>query len=188
MGTAEVIRPDELASFLNIERNQMRSALEMFTQEGVLRQIEMIECKQCQMAAFLSDFQESVNEEGTYRCTACDRPLTIDSVQTITTYRRGDKWPVPKDTDGDSACTAPAGNSALPVDDSAWYTHAALANAFGVDSEALRKRLDRYRKNNLDGWEKKQDSRPREAKYLYKMAAVRPLIEDLRASGERPAK
>ena len=50
MGTAEVIRSDDLASFLNIDPNQMRSALDMFAREGVLLRAEMIECRYCQMA------------------------------------------------------------------------------------------------------------------------------------------
>ena len=34
MGTAEVIRSDDLASFLNIDPNQMRSALEYVRRRG----------------------------------------------------------------------------------------------------------------------------------------------------------
>jgi NADH/NAD ratio-sensing transcriptional regulator Rex len=56
MGTAEVIRSDDLASFLNIDPNQIRSSLDMFGQEGVLYRVEMIECTYCQMAAFRSDY------------------------------------------------------------------------------------------------------------------------------------
>ena len=92
MGTAEVIRSDDLASFLNIDPNQMRSALDMFAQEGVLRRVEMIECPYCQMAALRSEYQEALDEDDEYRCTSCDRPLTDRTIQIITAYRRGEKW------------------------------------------------------------------------------------------------
>src|SRR5260370_1111278 len=92
MGTAEVIRSDDLASFLNIDPNQMCSALEMFTREGVLLRVEMIECTYCQMAALRSEYQEALDEDDKYRCTSCDRRLTDKTIQIIRTYRRGEKW------------------------------------------------------------------------------------------------
>jgi hypothetical protein len=87
MGTAEVIRPDDLASFLNIDPNQMRSALEMSAQEGILLEVELIECSYCQMAAFRPDYQEARDEDDEYRCTDCGRRLTDKTIQTITAYR-----------------------------------------------------------------------------------------------------
>src|SRR5258708_28641353 len=104
MGTAEVIRADDLASFLNIDPNQMRSALDMFAQQGVLDRVEMIDCTYCQMAAFRSDYQEALDEYDEYRCTSCDRPLTDRTIRIITAYRRGEKWPGisnTKDSSGD---------------------------------------------------------------------------------------
>jgi len=92
MGNAEVIRSGDLASFLNVDPNQMRSVLDMFTQEGVLRSVEMIECPYCQMAALRSEYQEALDEDDEYRCTSCDRPLTDRTIQIITAYRRGEKW------------------------------------------------------------------------------------------------
>jgi len=92
MGTAEVIRPDDLASLLRIDPNQMRSALDMFAQEGVLQRVEMIECTYCQMAALRTDYREGLDEDDEYRCTSCDRPLTDKTIEFITTYRHGEKW------------------------------------------------------------------------------------------------
>src|ERR1039458_2941081 len=92
MGTAEAIRYDDLARFLNIDTHQTRSALDMFAQEGLLRRVEMIECPYCQMAALRSDYQETLDEDDEYRCTSCDRPLTDRTIQIITAYRRGEKW------------------------------------------------------------------------------------------------
>ena len=85
MGNAEVIRSGDLASFLNVDPNQMRSVLDMFAQEGVLRRVEMIECAYCQMAALRSEYQEALDEDDEYRCTSCDRRLTEKMIHTITT-------------------------------------------------------------------------------------------------------
>ena len=51
-----------------------------------------------------------------------------------------------------------------------------------------RQRLDRYRKHNFDGWKANDDRRPREAGYLYQLRAVKTVVEELRASSQRPAK
>jgi hypothetical protein len=194
MGTAEVIRPDDLASFLNIDPNQMRSALDMFAQQGVLRRVEMIECTYCQMAAFCSDYQEALGEYDEYRCTSCDRPLTDRTIQIITAYRRGEKWQeVSNLSDGSGdACIGEASSSSIPsnvmLDEQAFYTHDRLAQIFNVGKDSLRKRLDRHRKHTVSGWKVNEDRRPREAKYLYQLRAVKTIVEELRASSQRPAK
>jgi len=194
MGTAELIRPGDLASFLNIDPNQMRSALGMLAAEGVLNRVEMIECAFCQMAAFRSDYQEALDEDGEYRCTSCDRPLTNRTIQVITAYRRGEKWqdvPNPSDGSGDAGPReAPSSsihsNVALALDDQGWYTHDRLAEIFNVGRDALRKRLGRFREHKLDGWKKQDDRRPREPMYLYRLQDVKGVIQEL-ASSERPA-
>jgi DNA-directed RNA polymerase subunit RPC12/RpoP len=192
MGNAEVIRSGDLASFLNIDPNQMRSVLDMFTQEGVLRSVEMIECPYCQMAALRSEYQEALDEDDEYRCTSCDRPLTDRTVQIITAYRRGEKWQEasnPSDGSGDAGLRDASASSAsiVTLDEQGWYTHVRLAESFSVGKEALRKRLDRYREHKLDGWKKQDDRRPREPKYLYRLQDVKGVIQEL-ASSERPAK
>jgi hypothetical protein len=191
MGTAEVIRPDDLASFLNIDPNQMRSALVMFAQEGVLHRVEMIECPYCQMAALRSEYQEALDEDDEYRCTSCDRRLTEKTIHTITTYRRGEKWQEVsnlRDGSGDAGLRDASASSAsiVTLDEQGWYTHVRLAESFSVGKEALRKRLDRYREHKLDGWKKQDDRRPREPKYLYRLQDVKGVIQEL-ASSERPA-
>ena len=75
-----------------------------------------------------------------------------------------------------------------PLNDNAWYTYGVLAEGFGVPKEALRKRLDRYRKQNMNGWKESEDRRPREVKYLYLLKKVRHIIDDLHSSSDRPAK
>ena len=191
MGTAEVIRPDDLASFLIIDPNQMRSALEMFAQEGVLRRVEMIECPYCQMAALRSEYQEALDEDDEYRCTSCERRLTEKTIHTITTYRRGEKWQEVsnlRDGSGDAGLRDASASSAsiVTLDEQGWYTHVRLAESFSVGREALRKRLDRYREHKLDGWKEQDDRRPREPKYLYRLQDVKGVIQEL-ASSERPA-
>jgi len=73
-----------------------------------------------------------------------------------------------------------------------WLHHGEISRRFAVDAGALRKRLDRWRVGHDDDWREVPDRRPREPKYLYRLAAVAPLVDELRASGEssseRPAK
>lgn len=190
MGTAEVIRSDDLASFLNIDPNQMRSALDMFAREGVLRRLEMVECMYCQMAVLRSEYQEALAEDDEYRCTSCDRPLTSRTIQIITAYRSGENWPKvsnPTDDLPDAALREASPSNVAP-DEEALYTHRRLAEIFKVEKEALRKRLERYRKDNLNGWKPNPDRRPREPKYLYELPAIKAIAENLRASSQRPAK
>lgn len=185
--TDGVIRTSDLASFLGADPNQVSAVLEKLAQEKLLRVEEMVECSHCRMAAFRSDYQQQMEDDGEYRCTSCDRPLTDTSIRAITAYRRGENWrEVPLLPDDASAKTP---HRAETLDDNAWYTYDHLAEVLGVGGDALRKRLDRYRRSNLDGWKENEDRRPREPKYLYQLKRVRPIIDDLlRASSERPAK
>jgi hypothetical protein len=91
----------------------------------------------------------------------------------------------PPETEDAASSGTPAG---ITLDDQAWYTHDYLAKTYGVGKEALRKRLDRYRQQNMNGWKEDEDRRPREPKYLFRLKAIRGIIEDLQASSERPAK
>ena len=191
MGTAEVIRYDDLASFLNVDPNQMRSVLDMFAQEGVLRRVEMIECAYCQMAALRSEYQEALDEDDEYRCTSCDRPLTDRTIQIITAYRRGEKWQEVLDSGGPGNADAGVIETSHPdvvPDQEALYPYQRLAEIFNVDKEALRKRLERFREGSLEGWIANTERHSREAKHFYRLGAVRAIIEDLRASSQRPAK
>lgn len=189
LGPGDIVRPHDLASFLRVDPNQIRSALEMLADEGLLSRAEMIECSHCQMAAPHSDYQEALDDEDEYRCTSCDRPLTDRTTRVITAYQRGEKWPETVVSNvADAPHVDPSGSSTPVLDDLGWYTHDRLAEAFSLGKDALRKRLDRFREHKLDGWKERDDRRPREAKYLYQMQAVRTIIEELRASSQRPAK
>lgn len=92
LGTAEVIRAHDWASFLGIDPNQVTTVLEMLAQKGLLCAQEMVECAHCRMAVLRSEYLQLLEEDGEYRCTSCDRPLTDGTVTSIITYRRGEKW------------------------------------------------------------------------------------------------
>lgn len=77
--------------------------------------------------------------------------------------------------------------SVAPRDD-AYLTCAALAAAFDVAQEPLRSRLARFRKTSLDGWIEQADPRTRASKYLYRVGAVRHIVDDLRATAKRPSR
>jgi len=192
MGAAEVIRSDDLASFLNMDPNQVRSALDMLTHERVLLRVEMIECRFCQMAALRSLYEQALDEDNEYRCTSCDHRLTHKTIQIITVYRCGEKWPEVSNlgdgSENPGLRESASDTSNITLDEQGWYTHVRLAEVFSVGGDALRKRLDRYRKHNFDGWEQNKDRRPREPRYLYQLQAVKTIVEELRASGQRPAK
>lgn len=47
-----------------------------------------------------------------------------------------------------------------------------LAAALGLPAEALRKRLDRWRKRNEDGWQETTEPRAGEPRYVYRESAV----------------
>jgi hypothetical protein len=70
-----------------------------------------------------------------------------------------------------------------PIPDKATLSVAELAGYFGVPQEALRKRLERWRKEHDDGWVETTNRKTRDPSYLYEVGAVRPVIEELRASG-----
>jgi hypothetical protein len=100
MGSAEVVRAGDLASFLRLDPNQVYSALELLAGLGVFQREDMIECAHCDMAALRSDYEDALEEDGEYRCTSCDRVLSRSTIRGIVTFRRGNKWPVAATVDG----------------------------------------------------------------------------------------
>lgn len=196
MESPDVIRADDLASFLGLDPNQISAVLSGLVRASVLRAEEMVECPEpdCGIAVLRSDYEETLKEDGEYRCTSCDRPWQDPKLRAITTYRRGENWrevsnPTDGSVDTDLKGTASASTPPhLGLDEQAWYTHDRLAEIFNVGKDALRKRLARYREHNLNGWKENEDRRPREPKHLYRLKDVRHIIEELRASSERPAK
>ncbi len=58
-------------------------------------------------------------------------------------------------------------------------TVANLAALFRLNKEALRKRLERWRKQNDKGWTENPDGTSREPKILYEVRAVMHVIKDM---------
>lgn len=81
---------------------------------------------------------------------------------------------------------------AMSIPDDAVLPSAKLAEAFQVSHEPLRKRLDRLRRSDHNCFIENEGRKAKEAKYLYRVGAVRPIIADMKASsktsGERPAR
>ena len=78
-------------------------------------------------------------------------------------------------------------------DDGAFLSVADLAKRYGIPKDALRKRLDRFRKTNHDCYKEVADGerKPREPRYLYQLGAVRHIVQEMASgetSGKRPAK
>ena len=82
------------------------------------------------------------------------------------------------------------------LDDEALLPSVELARVFQLPHVALRKRLDRWRLKNLlasgEDWTERADRGPRTARYLYRVGAIRRVVDDLRArvqaGSERAAK
>lgn len=185
MAVAEVVEADTFASLLRADSTQVASVLEMLASSGVLRREERVDCRCCGMAVLRSAVVDSLADGETFRCSICDEPITIDETEVITTYRRI-KSPrgSPAEVDGEPVDAIRIVESG----DQAWWTHVDLAKKHGVDREALRQRLNRFRERSENGWKETDNCRPREPKYLYRSSAVMHIIEDLRASAKRTAK
>ena len=71
----------------------------------------------------------------------------------------------------------------------AMLSPAQLARQFDIPkkTQALKKRLERLRRVNLNCFTEVADRRPKEPQFLYRVKDVLPIIEDLKASHERPA-
>lgn len=105
---------------------------------------------------------------------------------------RADKWeevvttsraPQPERTSGRSALAVPSGGrseSSIDVADTAAMSVADIANRFGVPREALRKRLERFRRTHVDCVIEASNPAARSPRFLYRVAAVRSVIESLR--------
>lgn len=193
MGTAEAINSDDLASFLDLDPNQVEAVLMDFAETGFLCAEEMVTCTHCGMVALRSDYDKGFDNDGEYRCTDCDTPLGSRTIRAATTYRRGEKWPeisggsdVPE-LDEASPPTIPA---PMTFDEQAFYSPDRLAEIYSIRSkDALRMRLKRYRDKYFDGgWKENKDRRPREPQYLYKLRDVKPILTELQASSQRSAK
>jgi len=65
-----------------------------------------------------------------------------------------------------------------------WLSPADIAKKYGLNQDALRKRLDRFRHNHADGWMEVPNSErtQRGPKFLYREDAIKQLIIAMRSS------
>ena len=75
--------------------------------------------------------------------------------------------------------------SGLP--DDAMMNSRDLASRLDLPHEPLRKNLDRWRKENSDGWQETTEPRKGEPHYLYRVGAIRHLLAKRLASGDSSA-
>lgn len=78
------------------------------------------------------------------------------------------------------------GESIGEKDDEAMLSAPRLAARFGVNPEALRKKLERWRTQHDEGWSDVQNRATKSPKYLYKLGSVRAVIESMKTSAKRP--
>jgi hypothetical protein len=63
------------------------------------------------------------------------------------------------------------------LDEDGYFTPVAIAKRYGLATDMVRKRLDKYRKNNDLGWQENANRRPRESMFLYQWRAIKHLFE-----------
>jgi len=92
MRTAEVIRLDDFAGFVDADPNRLQAVFELLVAAGVLVGELMLECRHCRMVVLRSDYDDALEEDGECRCSSCDRALSLHDVCELRTYRRGEAW------------------------------------------------------------------------------------------------
>jgi DNA-directed RNA polymerase subunit RPC12/RpoP len=71
IGSASPLRPNDFASALGAEGNQVLSVFELLEKEGVLTTAEMVECGLCERLMAASDFHQAISDEDDFDCTGC---------------------------------------------------------------------------------------------------------------------
>lgn len=103
--------------------------------------------------------------------------------------------PSPRLTDGGSPARgrkpeSRADQGQVDPPDEAMLSPAGLITAFRVPNgrlNALNKRLQRFRGGNLDGWIENSEAKKNEARFLYRVGAVRDIVVNLRdQQGDQP--
>ncbi|MEN6334079.1 MAG: hypothetical protein ABFE01_07435, partial [Phycisphaerales bacterium] len=82
----------------------------------------------------------------------------------------------------------PPANATLRTPAGGPFSPADLATMYGVPAEPLRKRLRTFQAQNPGCAVENPDRKPREAKWLYRLDDVLPVVEALRLSSTCPAK
>lgn len=69
--SAAPLRPNDFASALGAEGNQVVSVFELLEKDGVLTTAEMVECGRCEQLMAASDFRQAISDEDDFDCTGC---------------------------------------------------------------------------------------------------------------------
>ena len=88
---------------------------------------------------------------------------------------------------GDRSPRVPTASPRPFVNDDSHVSPTKLAAIFGVPADPLRTRLRRWRAQNHTGWIENTERGPREAKYLYRVGAVRDILTRRKRPAKRPA-
>lgn len=87
--------------------------------------------------------------------------------------------PEPAKPNATTATNGTEGDDTLSnLPDDAMMNHRDLAAVLKLDAEPLRKRLDRWRKRNGDGWQELTEATSKEPRYLYQVRAVREVLRE----------
>ncbi len=120
--------------------------------------------------------------------------IAVQQAQTETEPNGEAGTPEPAEQGGtdDGAPEPNGGNPRATGDEEGMMSVRKYANRFGVSYNSLRKRLDRYRNKNHNGWIQASDSGANGSRYLYAKSVALPIIDDLQArwitTNKRPAK
>jgi DNA-directed RNA polymerase subunit RPC12/RpoP len=71
IGSAAPLRPNDFASALGADGNQVASVFELLEKDGVLTTAEMVECGRCERLMAASDFHQAISDEDDFDCTGC---------------------------------------------------------------------------------------------------------------------
>jgi hypothetical protein len=75
-----------------------------------------------------------------------------------------------------AAQPASSNNVAITLADHAMMNHRDIAEKLNLPAESLRKKLDRWRSTNQDGWQEVTEPKRGEPKYVYRIGAIRHLL------------
>ena len=85
--TAQVtFRPEDFAAAFHADDNQVAAVFELLAQQGVLAEVQMVECRRCHNLMPADRFFEAVEDEDRLACSACDAVFSRQAVP-IWVYR-----------------------------------------------------------------------------------------------------
>jgi hypothetical protein len=86
-GHSSVFRPDEIASKLRERESRVLAVFDLLTKQGLLLNVEYIECPDCETLLDVKDYEQAVKQEDPFECTQCQRDLSVISPAKTIRYR-----------------------------------------------------------------------------------------------------